>query len=297
MRGVWESMIQILLIILLALAVLYAGYFISDLTRHKDEWAGKSLIFTSFTGLFANFLDTLGIGSFALVTIIVNWTDYLEDDRRLPGTLNVGNALPTILQALIFLTVIEVDSLTLVSLMIAAILGSLLGSRFVAHLSEKKVRYTVGIAMCLTGVLMILTQLELLNLLGTGNTDYGLQGGRLVAGIVGNFILGSLMSLGVGLYAPCMAMLYVLGLHPIAAYPIMMASCAGLMPVSGSSFIRSKLYNRSLALGLTLGGLVGVYLASKLVVNVPLTILKWLVIIVVFYAGISYIQKARKTVE
>lgn len=290
-------MIQILVIILFTLAVLYAGYFISDLAQQKHEWAGKSLIFTSFTGFFANFLDTLGIGSFALVTIIVNWADYLDDDRRLPGSLNVGNALPTILQALIFLTVIDVDSLTLISLIIAAIFGSVVGSHFVAYLSERKVRYTVGIAMCLTGVLMILTQLELLNLLGTGNTDFSLRGGRLIAGIIGNFILGSLMSLGVGLYAPCMAMLYVLGLHPIAAYPIMMGSCAGLMPFSGSSFIKSKLYNRSLALGLTLGGLVGVYLASKLVVNVPLTLLKWLVIVVVFYAGISYIQKARKTVE
>lgn len=290
-------MIQILVIILFTLAVLYARYFISDLAQQKHEWAGKSLIFTSFTGFFANFLDTLGIGSFALVTIIVNWADYLDDDRRLPGSLNVGNALPTILQALIFLTVIDVDSLTLISLIIAAIFGSVVGSHFVAHLSERKVRYTVGIAMCLTGVLMILTQLELLNLLGTGNTDFSLRGGRLIAGIIGNFILGSLMSLGVGLYAPCMAMLYVLGLHPIAAYPIMMGSCAGLMPFSGSSFIKSKLYNRSLALGLTLGGLVGVYLASKLVVNVPLTLLKWLVIVVVFYAGISYIQKARKTVE
>lgn len=287
-------MVQVLLVILYALMFLYALYFLWDIIKAKLPVFNKKLVFPTITGFIANFFDTLGIGSFAIETVLVNWVDYLEDDRQLPGTLNVGNAIPTIVQALIFVVAIKVDGMTLISLVIAATLGALVGSRFVVRLSERKVQLTVGSAMIATGVIMILTQLNLINLLGTNNTAYGLTGGRLMAGIIGNFILGSLMSLGVGLYAPCMAMLYILGLHPIAAYPIMMASCAGLMPVSGSSFIRSNYYNRRLALGLTLGGVIGVFIASGLVVNAPLNILKWLVIAVVFYAGFSYIKKAQK---
>lgn len=290
-------MVQLLIIILYILAALYGWYFLKDLFRHKFQFFTKKTIFPSITGFIANFFDTLGIGSFAIVTIIINWANYLEDDRRLPGTLNVGNAIPTITQAVIFVAVVDVDALTLFSLIIAAILGALVGSRFVVRFSEKRVRYVVGFAMVITGILMILSQTGFLDGLGAGNQAYSLQGTYLLIGIVGNFILGSLMSLGVGLYAPCMAMLYILGLHPIAAYPIMMASCAGLMPVSGSSFIKANLYNRRLAFGLTLGGIIGVFVAASLVVNIPLTLLNWLVIFVVFYAGISYINKARKTAE
>jgi len=39
--------------------------------------------------------------------------------------------------------------------------------------------------------------------------------------------------LGVGLYAPCLIMLSLLGLDPRAAFPIMMGSCAFLMPIGG----------------------------------------------------------------
>lgn len=287
-------MVQFLIVILYIVMAVYAVYFLQDIIKHRIPVFNKQIIFPSITGLIANFFDTLGIGSFAIVTILVNWVDYLEDDRHLPGTLNVGNAIPIIVQALIFVTVVDVDGLTLISLVVAATLGAFVGSRFVVRLSERKVQYTVGYAMIATGILMILTQLNLINLLGTNNTALGLSGGPLLIGIVGNFILGLLMSVGVGLYAPCMAMLYILGLNPIAAYPIMMASCAGLMPVTGSSFIKSNLYNRRLALGLTLGGIFGVFIAAKLVVNIPLTLLQWLVIFVVFYAGYSYIQKAKR---
>lgn len=49
------------------------------------------------------------------------------------------------------------------------------------------------------------------------------------------------MTVGVGLYAPCMAMVYMLGMTPLAAFPIMMCSCAGLQPVASINFIRESL--------------------------------------------------------
>ena len=46
--------------------------------------------------------------------------------------------------------------------------------------------------------------------------------------MIGNFVLGALMTIGIGLYAPCMIMVSLLGMNPTAAFPIMMGSCAFL---------------------------------------------------------------------
>jgi hypothetical protein len=43
-----------------------------------------------------------------------------------------------------------------------------------------------------------------------------------------NFFLGAIMTAGVGLYAPCMALIFALGMSPKVAFPIMMGSCAFL---------------------------------------------------------------------
>ena len=69
-------------------------------------------------GLVANFLATLGIGSFAITTAIFKLRRN-PPDEQIPGTLNAGHALPTMLQALIFITAVTVDLTTLV-LMIGA---------------------------------------------------------------------------------------------------------------------------------------------------------------------------------
>jgi len=49
------------------------------------------------------------------------------DDRVVPGTLNVGHTLPTVIQAFIYITIIEVDMTTLVVLIAAAVAGAWLG--------------------------------------------------------------------------------------------------------------------------------------------------------------------------
>ena len=114
-------------------------------------------------------------------------------------------------------------------------------------------------------------------------------------GVVGNFIFGALMTIGVGLYAPCMAMVYMLGLKPIIAMPIMMASCAGLMPVAGVEFIKNGNYSRKGTIGIIIGGVVGVIIAANFVTSMPMDVLTWIIIVVIIYTGITYILKSRKT--
>ena len=152
------------------------------------------------------------------------------------------------------------------------------------------------LGIIVTAVLMLLRQTEVIALLGKGNTAMGLTGGKLIIGIIGNFFFGALMTVGVGLYAPCMALVYMLGMTPLAAFPIMMCSCAGLQPVASINFIREKAYSRKIALAITIGGIPGVIIASQFLMNLDISMVTYLVIVIIFYTGIQYILKSRKTV-
>ncbi|MFD2387786.1 TSUP family transporter [Enterococcus rivorum] len=250
------------------------------------------------TGAVTNFFDALGIGNFATTTLVFKLTKFLKSDKYLPGTLNVGQAIPVVTEAFFFITVVKVEALTLGSLVASAVVGSILGARVVSKMPEKKIQLIMGIALIVTSVLMALKTLGMLDLLGQGNEALGLSGIMLVIGIVGNFIFGALMTAGVGLYAPCMAMVYMLGLNPLVAFPIMMCSCAALMPTSGIEFVRKGMYSRKAVIGLALGGIPGVIVAATFVKSMNLEVLTWIIIVVVLYTAINMLMSAlRKKTE
>jgi uncharacterized membrane protein YfcA len=121
-----------------------------------------------------------------------------------------------------------------------------------------------------------------------------LEGTKLIIGLAGQFILGMLMTLGIGLYAPCMILVSMLGMNITAAFPIMMGSCAFLMPVASGNFIELKAYDAKASLGLLAGGIPGVLVSAYIVKSLPLTALKWLVVVVVSYTAISMLIAARR---
>jgi uncharacterized membrane protein YfcA len=125
----------------------------------------------------------------------------------------------------------------------------------------------------------------------SGNTE-GLAGWRLGAGLAGNFALGALMEVGVGLYGPCMILVSLLGMNLKAAFPIMMGSCAFLMPVGSAKFIQGERYSLRTTLGLALGGVPAVLLAAFIVKSLPLGAMRWLVVFVVLYAALSMLRSA-----
>ncbi|HXW06249.1 MAG TPA: sulfite exporter TauE/SafE family protein [Vicinamibacterales bacterium] len=239
-------------------------------------------------GFLTNFFDTLGIGSFATTTALFRLMR-LVPDRIIPGTLNAGHTLPAITQAFIYTSVIPVDVLTLFAMIAAAVLGAWLGAGVVARWSRRKVQIGMGFALLGAAALMLMTQL---NLFPAGDNALGVRGVRLAVGIGGNFALGALMTLGIGLYAPCMILVSLLGMNPTAAFPIMMGSCAFLMPVGSLRFIRERSYALRAALGLTLGGIPGVLLAAFIVKSLPLGAVRWLVIIVVLYTAVTMLVAA-----
>ena len=110
-----------------------------------------------------------------------------------------------------------------------------------------------------------------------------------------NFILGALMSAGIGLYAPCMITLALLGMHPIAAFPIMMGACALLQPVASLRFFQTGKFAWGASLGLTFGGIVGVLIAAFIVKSLPLEWLRWLVILVILYASFAMMRSATQS--
>ncbi len=237
-------------------------------------------------GAVTNFFDTLGIGSFASTTAIFRVLRSVPD-RVIPGTLNVGHTLPTVAQALIYTTIVQVDIVTLFALIAAAVLGAWLGAGVVSAWPKHKVQIGMGAALLGAALLMLMAQF---NLFPGGGEALGVRGTKLVIGIGVNFVLGALMSLGIGLYAPCMILISLLGMDPKAAFPIMMGSCAFLMPVGSLRFIRERSYGLRAALGLAIGGVPGVLLAAYIVKSMPIYAVRWLVIVVVVYTAVTMLR-------
>jgi uncharacterized membrane protein YfcA len=240
-------------------------------------------------GFVTNFFDTLGIGSFATSTAAFKrWR--LVADEHIPGTLNVGHTINAVIQALLFITGVAVDFRTLILMIAAACAGAWLGAGVVCGFSRRKIQLGMGTALLFASVIVLA---QLFNL-APGGEALALSGKLLILGLIGNFILGALMTLGVGLYAPCMVLVSILGMNPIAAFPIMMGSCAFLMPVASIQFVKRNAYNLRAALGLMLGGPLAVLLAYWLVESLPTTMVRVLVFVVIVYTSITMLRSAAK---
>jgi|SRR5579872_647535 len=247
-------------------------------------------------GFVTNFFDALGIGNFAPTTA---WFKFLRrmPDEEIPGTLNAGHALPVLVEAFIFISVVGVDLATLVMMILAAVAGAWWGAGIVARLPRRPIQVAMGLALTTAALLFMAKNLGWLPGSGPGSIDgtaLGLQGPWLALAVGANFVLGALMTVGVGLYAPCLILVSLLGMNPRAAFPIMMGACAFLMPVAGARFVRAGRYNLQAALGLTLGGIPGVLIAALIVKSLPLNWLGWLVVVVVLYAAALMLRSARQ---
>jgi uncharacterized membrane protein YfcA len=283
--------VRVLLLIALAIAGVILIVALAGARRRQGEGWATPLQYG--IGLLTDFLDTLGIGSFAVTTSLFKLFK-LVPDERIPGTLNVGHALPTIAEALIYIVIVTVEPKTLLLMIAAAVAGAYLGAGFVARLPRRAIQIGMGIALLVAAGLFIAGNLRGSTFGLTGDA-FALSGTRLVIGIVVNFILGALMTIGIGLYAPCMILVSMLGMNPAAAFPIMMASCAFLMPVASLRFIRFDAISLRTVLGLTIGGIPGVLLAAFVFTrffHVNLLYIRWLVVVVVIYASVVMLRSA-----
>ena len=241
-------------------------------------------------GFVTNFLDTLGIGSFATTTTLFKLTQMVPDEQ-LPGTLNVGHALPTILQAILYISLVKVDPRTLFLLILSSVSGAWWGAGIVARLHRRAVQRGVGSALVAS---MVFLTMAGLHLFPAGGTSLSLEGIRLAVAMLGCCLFGALGSLGVGFYAPCMILVSLLGMAPLAAFPIMMSSSAFLMPAASARFLAKNSFDARAAAGLALGGLPAVLVAALVVKSLPLGALRWLVIAATSCAAILLFRSAAR---
>jgi len=283
-------MTLIIWISLVLLSLFFIYIFVKDLIKHQKILESINIIKTAIIGFIVNFFDVLGIGAFAPQTALLKFTKQTED-RLLPGTLNVANTIPVLIQALIFIQLVEVEPITLISLLLSAMVGAILGAGIVSKLPVKKIQLIMGFALLVTGFFMLSGQMKWIP---GGGEAIGLSGWKLILAIGANFILGALMTVGIGLYAPCMALIYALGMSPLVAFPIMMGSCAFLMPPASAKFIKEGAYNRKASLVMAIPGIIAVLIAAFFVKSLPLDTLRWVVIIVIVYTSFAMFRSARK---
>lgn len=283
-------MVNIIWIILVLFAIWFIYILFTDIIKHKNNFEKVSWVKTGLIGFVVNFFDVLGIGAFAPQTALLKFTKQTSD-KLIPGTMNVANTLPVLIQAIIFIQVVEVEPITLIVMFLTAMGGAILGADIVGKLSEKNIRLTISIALLITAGFMFANKMHWIH--GEG-VAIGIHGWKLVIAGVVNFVLGAMMTAGVGLYAPCMALVYLLGLSPQVAFPIMMGSCAFLMPPASYKFIKSGAYNRKAALGMAIPSIIAVLIAAFIIKTLPLDTLRWLVLIIIVYTSITMFWSAVK---
>jgi uncharacterized membrane protein YfcA len=279
------TIVQTLLGLLLACGVMLVIALRASARRHGQATSLPRAL-QSLIGFVVNFFDTLGIGSFATTTAAFRVTR-LVPDELIPGTLLVGLALPVIAQALIFLTVVEVNPGQMATLIACCVAGGWLGAGVVASISKRAIQLAMAAALTAAAALMLAGMFGLFPAGGTATT-FSPSAFAMAIGV--NFVLGALLTIGIGNYAPSLIVFSLLGMDPRAAFPIMMGSGAFVATIAGARFIARARFDSRAALGLTLGGIPGVLIAAWLVQSLPLDALRWVVLVVVLHSAVSLLR-------
>lgn len=288
-------MILMIQIFLLILMLSYLFVLLKDVWKNRKEIRSDGALKNTVNvlqGFITNFLDTLGIGSFAPQTVIYKMFKLTRDDSYIPGTLNVANTIPVMFEGFIFLTIVKVEPVTLTVLVITSVIGGVVGARVASRLPVKKMQFVIACALGITAILMALRQGGVLDILGQGNTAIGLSGLPLLLASIGTFFCGIGQSIGIGFYAPCMAVVYFTGMDPLVSFPIMMVSCAAVMPMSSVTFIKKGKYEKLMSVIIMIIGIVGVSVAAFMVKSINKETLIWIVIAVVIIASITTFKQA-----
>ena len=270
----------------------FAFVFLRDVLKHKEEVKkepAKSgwLALSSFLMFF---LSTFGISDFAIGTVLYSKAKWVSM-KKLPGTLNTECVIPVAVMALSYITGITVGIKTLVVCIVCQVIGAYLGPRFVVKLPEKTIKIFVGWGLIIASLLIVAGQL---NWIPSNGTATELSGFKLVLAGVLLFVYGALNNIGIGSYALTMVTVYLLGLNPVAAFPIMMGACTFSVPVGSVQFIKLDDYSRKITLFTATFGVLGVLIAVFLVKSLNTYLLKWLVVIVLLYSAYTMLQRPKE---
>ena len=159
---------MVLIILLTALALLAAAFVLVLARTAVKRGTGAPGPESIILGAVANFFDTLGIGSFAPTTAWLRFRK-MTPDSFIPATLNVGHALPTMVQSAVFLVLlgVHVDPMLLVSCIVAAVAGAVVGAPLMVRAPVRVVQGIVGVALLIAAALYAMSNLDLMPIGGT----------------------------------------------------------------------------------------------------------------------------------
>jgi uncharacterized membrane protein YfcA len=280
------TLVHILLAALAAGALLLAARWTMAVRAAAGRERGGPSALEIAVGFVTNLFDTLGIGSLATTTTLFRLLR-LVPDELIPGTMLVGHGLPVVAQALIFISVVNVDPWQLTMLIAVCVAGGWLGAGVVASLSPRAVRLGMGCALLAASLFMLL---GLFGLFPAGGDALVFTTPAFALALAINFALGALVTLGIGNYAPSLIAFSLLGMDPRAAFPIMAGSGAFVACMAGIRFVSTGRFHPRAALGLAIGGIPGVIVAAWLVRSLPLDALRWIVLVVVAYTAVTLLR-------
>lgn len=276
-----------LLLGLLALFALANAAVLGMAAVRQRVWPGAE---AAVLGAVVNFLDTLGIGSMAPT---MAWFKFrrMVPDHLIPQTMITGLTLPTMVEGLIFLSLlgVGVDPVLLVGSILSFLAGGWAGVPLIARARAWVVQGVVGLALLIAAVFFVLSNLDLMPVGGTASS---LPPGLTIVAIAASFGFGVLINFGIGNYAPSLAMLSLMGLDPRLCFPIMAASASFAAAGIATHHIRARKIDLRIPLAMVLAGIPAVLVAAFIVKELPLAPLKWLVSAVIIYTGIVMLSAA-----
>lgn len=284
--------LKLILAVIIAFNVYYGVVLFKDMKENFGEMKKEkgSPIFYTILGFVSMFLSTLSISDYAINTLVYRYTKTV-DDEKIPPTLNTESTIPCMVMALCYITSVECDVTTLIVLILAQTIGSVLSPRIVAKLPADTIRWFMGIGLGVAAIMICGNQL---GIFAGGGTAMGLTGVKLVIGAVAMFFLGAFNNIGIGAFAPTTAIVYALGVSPLVAFPIMMGACSCSLAVGSAEFVKLKDYARKPTFYFLIPGVLGVLCAAYVATHIDLYYLKWIVFVVVCYAAYDLISKQIK---
>ncbi|HEM4571760.1 TPA: sulfite exporter TauE/SafE family protein [Streptococcus suis] len=256
-----------------------------DISLKEKFWTGFGI------GYVTDLLDTLGIGTFATTTTMFKLTKLVEDDRKIPATMTTAHIIPVLVEALLFITIVEVDMVTLIAMAAAAFTGAFVGAKVTQKWDTKKVQRILGILLIIVACFMVY---RMITNPGADLTNEvkGLTGWKLAVGIAFDFMVGMLMSMGLGNYAPELIFFSLMGISPAVALPVMMLNAAMIMTAGAKQFIQSGRVNWPGVPGIIVGGVLGVLTAAFFLSNLDINNLKILVVFIAAYTGFTLLRSS-----
>ncbi|PHV56654.1 sulfite exporter TauE/SafE family protein [Streptococcus macedonicus] len=280
-------MIQLFLIFLIFWTM---GNILVNAKKHRINlkekfWTGL------WIGYVTDLLDTLGIGTFATSTALFKATKLVEDDKKIPATLSTAHIIPVLIEALCFITIVEVNLTTLFVMAMASFLGAFVGTRITKNWNTRQVQRVLGILLIVAAFIMFY---RLIANPGASISEsaHGLYGIWILVGAMFNFMIGILMTMGLGNYAPELIFFSMLGINPSVALPVMMLDAAVIMSASTTDFIKSGRVNWPGVLGIIIGGSFGVLTAAFFLSKLDINHFKILIVFIALFTGTSLLRSS-----